>query len=368
MKFRFLSKGIYLYFGALLVACSSFAQYSSESDIDYLLEDAGLDTAIPPFYQGLEEKSYYHARQIHGMKQDMNAHSRNLRDLRTRFNQVFYGRKTSGGGEDPFLVGAPPQMPVKAEVKPRIVYVPPPPRRPRDRYELPQTNANLADENQAAFNEETNPANLLAFSVQEPGSYQSHDGQPVSPDTGMMQGNGISTASRKFDYYIFTRAGLAVAPKIKKELQNYRRYDLGYSLSLSGGVRMDSLRMGLIFLHQRNELHSSSWKLDPSTGLRFDVNGKTSTNALLVDLSYSIPVVSSLEVVLNGAIGYRDTKSYAHGNGQSGSVNDDGFVWSAGTGLNWSFSEQASLLLAYRYFAEETVPTHNIDLGLEFDF
>ena len=365
MKFRFPSKGIYLCFGALLVACSSFAQYSSESDIDYLLEDAGLDTAIPPFYQGLEEKSYYHARQIHGMKQDMNAHSRNLRDLRTRFNQVFYGRKTSGGGEDPFQVGAPPQMPVKAEVKPRIVYVPPPPRRPRDRYELPQTNANLANENQAVSNEETNPANLLAFSVQEPGSYQSHDGQPVSPDAGMMQGNGISTIPRKFDYYILTRAGLAATAKITKLSNLYKRYKPGLSGSLTGGVRKDRWSLGLTALYQRNSLHSNSWAYLPKEPLAGDVV----SSALLVEFSRRIPIYTSFSLDLGGALGYRQTTTSLVLSGNPvPAKTDNGFVWSAGTGLNWSFTEQASLLLAYRYFAAETVPTHNADLGLEFDF
>jgi hypothetical protein len=363
MKFSFPLKGIYLCFGALLIACSSFAQYSSESDIDYLLENAGIETAIPPFYQGLDEKSYYHARQIHGMKQDMNAHSRNLRDLRMRFNQVFYGRKTSNGVGDPFQVGAVPQMPEKTEVKPRIVYVPPPPRRSRDRYEPPQTNANLAHETQVVSNEETNPAHLLAFSVQEPGSYHSHDGQPLSPDAGMVQRNGISTTPRKFDYYILTRAGLAVTAKIKKDSNLYRRYDPGYNMSISGGVRLDRWRMGLQLLHQRNQLHSTSW-----IGPRVPMTGETKTNALLADFSYQMPVFSSLAINISGALGYRKTTSSAVLLGGSRRKVDDGFVWSAGTGLEWSFSEQVSLLLAYRYFAEDTVPTHNADLGLEFDF
>jgi hypothetical protein len=365
MKFSFPLKGIYLCFGALLIACSSFAQYSSESDIDYLLENAGLDTAIPPFYQGLDEKSYYHARQIHGMKQDMNAHSRNLRDLRTRFNQVFYGRKTSNGVGDPFQVGAVPQMPVKAEVKPRIVYVPPPPRRHRDRYELSQTNANLAHETQVVSNEETNPADLLAFSVQEPGSYHSHDGQPVSPDAGMVQRNGISTAPRKFDYYILTRAGLAATAKITKLPNLYKRYQPGFSGSLTGGLRMDRWSLGLTALYQRNRLHSNSWARLPRQSLTGDV----ASNAFLVEISHRVPVYTSFSLNLHGALGYRQTTTSLVLSGNPVPANTDkGFVWSAGTGLEWSFAEQASLLLAYRYFAEETVPTHNIDLGLEFDF
>ena len=179
----------------------------------------------------------------------------------------------------------------------------------------------------------------------------------------MVQRNGISTTPRKFDYYILTRAGLAVTAKIKKASNLYRRYDPGYNMSISGGVRLDRWRMGMKLLHQRNQFHSTSW-----FGPRLPLIGKTSTNAMLADFSYQIPVFSSLGINVNGAMGYRETTSSADFLGGSRRKVDDGFVWSAGTGLEWSFAEQASLLLAYRYFAEETVPTHNIDLGLEFEF
>jgi opacity protein-like surface antigen len=120
-------------------------------------------------------------------------------------------------------------------------------------------------------------------------------------------------------------------------------------------------------LHQRNRLHSTSW-IDSRSQLK----GDTQTNAILVDFSYGIEILPTLDVDVGGGLGYRKTTSSADWviAGVPDSVNkvDQGFVWSAGVGLDWNFSEQASLLLAYRYFAEETVPTHNADLGLEFDF
>ena len=133
---------------------------------------------------------------------------------------------------------------------------------------------------------------------------------------------------------------------------------------LSGGVRLGQWRMGLSVLHQRNLLHSNSWAQLRTNSLSGDVT----TNALLTEFSYGIPVFSSFSLNLNGALGYRKTTTSLEYLGTPSSKVDNGFVWSAGTGLEWSFSEQASLILAYRYFAEETVPTHNADLGLEFDF
>jgi len=86
-----------------------------------------------------------------------------------------------------------------------------------------------------------------------------------------------------------------------------------------------------------------------------------------------MPVYSSLFMNFDLGLGYRWSKSsYEYSNSLSPtkntSIDDDYFLWSLGIGGGWSFNEQASLLLAYRYFAEDTVPTHNVDLGLEFDF
>ena len=376
MKAGFYLQVVFLYFIFIFASGISLAQSSPEYDSGYLFEEAGFDSAIPPFYQGLDEKSYYHARQIHGMKQDMNAYSRNLRDLRKRFNQVFYGRKTSDGGEDPFQVGAPPQLPPKKEVSPRIIYVPPAPRKPRDRYEAPQTDANFAHETQVTSDEQTNPADLLAFSVQEPGSYHSHDGRTVTPDSNS-KAIGLFSKPRRFDYYIMPRISAVHPSKIEKNRNHpstphYKRYELGFSGALAAGIRLNRWRFGIAAIYQQNEVHPDSWAQKVGSP-RVDWSGQTDSSAFLLEVSHRFPITNSFYGTLDLGAGYSWTQS-SYDFIKSGlllehtSPSSEDFIWSAGTGLYWSFSEQASLLLGYRYFAEETVPTHNIDLGLEFGF
>ena len=295
------------------------------------------------------------------MKKDLKSHSRNLQDLRARFNQVFYGRVGLDANGDPFRIGDEPKMSSREELKPKVVYIPPVTHAPT----LLLEGSGSAVKN--TFLEppvQSLPAeDMLAFSVEAPGDYLGHDGNPLSPprDSGVI--SEVRTP-RAFSYYIMPRAGIAVTSKIAKYPDLYKRYGPGLSAGLSGGVRLGQWRMGLSVLHQRNLLHSSSWSRARTNRLSGDVT----TNALLADFSYGIPVLASFSVNVNGGLGYRKTTTSLEFLGTPFSKVDNGFVWSAGTGLEWNFSEQASLLLAYRYFAEETVPTHNADLGLEFDF
>ena len=368
-------QGVFLCLLIVGLNSPSLAQHISDSDADYLLGDVAVSSSIPPFYENLDEKTYYHSRQIHGMKEDMNAHSRNLRDLRMRFNQVFYGRKTSGGGEDPFQVGSPPQMPVQKEVRPKLVYVPPPPREPRVRYELPQADANIGDDSQMTSDEEINADNLLAFSVQAPGSYQSHDGRQVNPETSAT-GTELFSKPRRFDYYIMPRISVAIPSRIENNIHypkpHYKKYKVGFSGALSAGVRLDRWRLGIAGIHQQNELHPTSWAKESPGGPKFDRTGKTRSFAWMIEASHVMPVYSSLFMNFDLGLGYRWSKSsYEYSNSLSTkntSFSEDYFLWSVGTGLEWSFSEQISMLLAYRYLSDDLVPTHNADLGLEFDF
>jgi hypothetical protein len=366
MEIRFWLKSIPLCLLLGFLTHPLLGQYSLESDSLYLDEDEVTASLIPPFYQSLEEKNYYHSRQIHGMKKDLNSHSRNLQDLRARFNQVFYGRAGLDANGDPFRIGDEPKMPSYEELKPKVVYIPPATSNPTLFLESSGSTV-------GSVYIDTQPSpplpaeDMLAFSVEAPGDYFGPDGNPVSipTDSGVIS---EARPPRTFSYYIMPRAGIAVSSKTSKRPNAYRRYEPGFSGSLLAGIRMDRWRMGLEVIHQRNELHPTTWVASKVTGVRYYVKGKTSTNAVLADFSYQIPVISSLGIIINGSMGYRKTTSSADFTGGTIAIADDGFVWSAGTGLEWSFSEQASLLLAYRYFAEETVPTHNADLGLEFDF
>jgi hypothetical protein len=363
MKICFWFRGFCLCSLSGLLTLPLLGQYSLGGDALYLDEDEVTDSAIPPFYQSLEEKNYYHSRQIHGMKKDLNSHSRNLQDLRARFNQVFYGRAGLDANGDPFRIGDEPKMPSYEELKPKVVYIPPATSNPTLFLESSGSTV-------GAVSIDTQPSpplpaeDMLAFSVEAPGDYFGPDGNPVSIPTD----SGVISEARSplaFSYYIMPRAGIAVSSKIVKYTNLYKRYEPGFSAGLSGGVRLGQWRMGLSLLHQRNLLHSSSWARLP----RKPLSGDVTTNALLAELAYGIPVFTSFSLNLNGALGYRKTTTSLALSGTPVQANtDNAFAWSVGTGLEWSFSEQASLLLAYRYFAEETVPTHNADLGLEFDF
>lgn len=354
----------------------SFGQYISDRETDYLLENVAVSTVIPPFYQNLDEKTYYHSRQIHGMKKDLNSHAKNLSDLRIRFNQVFYGRKSAAGGTDPFLVGPRPQMPVHHEESAGIVYIPPSPKEPRVRNESPQSYVEVPEAGQTASGEEFTSDALLAFSVQEPGVFTSHDGRQIPPLPNT-KSTEVGIKPRKFDYYIIPRISLAIPSQIEKNINHpqphYKRYNVGVSGSLSSGLRLDRWRLGIAGILQQNELHPTSWAKESPVGPRFDRAGKTSSFAFMIEASHIIPVYSSLFMNFDLGFGYRFSKSsYEYSNSLSPtkytSIDEDYFLWSIGTGFGWEFSEQVSLLLAYRYFDEETVPTHHLDLGFEFDF
>ncbi|SVD64873.1 uncharacterized protein METZ01_LOCUS417727, partial [marine metagenome] len=109
MRICFGLSGVFLCSLTGFLTLPLLGQHSLESDSLYLDEYEVAGSAIPPFYQSLEEKNYYHSRQIHGMKKDLNSHSRNLQDLRARFNQVFYGRVGSDANGDPFRIGDEPK-------------------------------------------------------------------------------------------------------------------------------------------------------------------------------------------------------------------------------------------------------------------
>ena len=366
----------------LLWAFPVFAQFSSGLEDDYSSLDSSDGSTIPPIYSTLKEKRFYHARQIHSMKKDLNDHSRNLYDLRRRFDQAFFGKNSAVDRSDPFLVGPEPRLPVAPDSGRRVRYVPPapPPEPPASvPYFFPEENNQPPPQPIAPISEE----NLLAFNVQAPGTYLSHDNQLIAPPPPPSVGvrpvqQGTSSTSGRFEYYFLPRGSAAYPHKIFKKYNDprplYKRYRPGFSAGLSTGVRLDRWRLGFAGIYQENKLHPTSWAWNEKHLRRFDLAGKTSIRTALFEISHRVPVSSSLSITLDAGIGYHWRKStfdLSDGNPinfQQIEITDEDFIWSAGTGLEWSFSPVASLILSYRYFASEEVPTHNADLGLEIDF
>ena len=364
----------------LLWTFPAFAQFASGLEDDYSSLDSSDGSTIPPIYSTLNEKRFYHARQIHGMKKDLNDHSRNLYDLRRRFDQAFFGKNSAVDRSDPFLVGPEPRLPVAPDSGRRVRYVPPspPPEPPASvPYFFPEENNQPPPQPIAPISEE----NLLAFNVQAPGTYLSHDNQLIAPPPsfGFSPGQEVtSSTSGRFEYYFLPRGSIAYPYRMKKNQGNplqphYQRYDPGFSAGLSGGIRTDRWRIGIAGVHQENKLHADSWAASfGTTWPKYDWSGKTTVTAALLEVSHLVPLWSSLKLSLGGGCGHAWTRSNYEftlgANSVSSSRSYGDFIWSAGTGLEWSFSQSASLILSYRYFASEEVPTHNADLGLEIDF
>lgn len=367
MRIGFCLKSLPLYLLILQSTGFLFAQYSGGSDIDYTSIDGTEDSAIPSFYQTLDEKSFYHSRQIRGMKRDLNDHSRNLYDLRRRFDQVFFGRNSANLRGDPFVVGPEQKLPTSNEVNRQITYVPPP----------PPSGANAIEPRVDVADSQSADENLLAFNVQARGSYLSHDNQVINPLGESAASSGPARKDR-FDYYFLPRVSVAYPYKIKRNQghspqPHYQRYLPGFSAALSTGIRIDRWRLGIAGHFQENSLHSASWAARKTTAWpKYEWSGETSVTAALFEVSHLVPLLSSFSLNLNAGGGYAWTKSnydfkLAAASEHSEKAYSD-FIWVAGAGLEWSFSQRASLLLSYRYFASEEVPTHNADLGLEFDF
>ena len=303
-------------------------------------------------------------------------------ELRRRFDQAFFGKNSAADRSDPFLVGPEPRLPVAPDSGRRVRYVPPspPPEPPASvPYFFPEENNQPPPQPIAPISEE----NLLAFNVQAPGTYLTHDNRVISPPPSFGVSavqQGASSPAGRFDYYFLPKASVAYPYKIRrnydKKPYRYQRFRPGFSAGLSSGVRIDRWRLGVAGLYQENNLHSTSNAISLGNN-KYAWSGKTGVTAALLEVSHIVPLSRSLSVNLNGGCGYAWTRSnwvFAAFNNaaspprESRNPSQDDFIWSAGTGLEWSFSQSASLILSYRYFASEEVPTHNADLGLEIDF
>ena len=109
---------------------------------------------------------------------------------------------------------------------------------------------------------------------------------------------------------------------------------------------------GILFIIPR--LHSSSIRLA----------GDSETFAGFLDLGYTFPLFSELEANIGAGICYY--LSIIDDNRDQSSRKDHDLYLTLSSGLAWRFSEYFSMQLNYRYFHEDEVPAHLIELGLNF--
>lgn len=303
--------------------------------------------AFPAGVTNFEEKGLYHQRRMRGMKRDFNDYSRRLYDLRRRFDKVFYGRDSSASATDPFVVGNEPAPPGMRPPR-NIEYVPPPPPEP------PVPLEPIVPEVTPEFEEE---GEELAFNVDAPGQFTENENAVP-----------VERAPRKFDYFLFPRAGYSHPGKKRQGVSGgtaYKReYKVGHSYALSGGIRQGPWTLGLDVSHRTNALKRRS-----HYGPLIAMQGENVSTAVLLQASYEVPVYSKLSLVLRAGMGAtRSDRSALFSNGARAEVSQWGLAGAAGGSLSWAFTDSFAAHLGAHYYYEEELPTYNADFGFAFDF
>ena len=294
---------------------------------------------IVDYYENVNDKSFYQLKRIHGMKGELNSYSEKLHNLQERFDKIFYGFSSKGNYKTPFDTTMQPTRPV---VKPRTPVV------------LPKmdSSAEIAPRYQEPA-QQAPPENQLAFNVDSPGKF-SRDDQSVSTFSPGRQGG--------LGYYFLLRPGIAIPYDIHKSGHSYKRFDPGYSATLSGGFKINNFKVGLGGGYKNHSFHETSKLRSPDRLL----TGGSETFAGYLDLEYTLPIANVLEAYFGLGFGYHLT--LIDDNKDLSTRKEHDIFFTGSMGVNWKMSELFSLSLGYRYFPENEVPAHIIELGTNFDF
>lgn len=294
---------------------------------------------IVDYYETVNDKSFYQLKRIHGMKGELNSYSEKLHNLQDRFDKIFYGLSSKGNFQTPFDTTMQPVRPV---VKPRTPAVMPKMEAPTQitpRYQEPV--------------EQAPPENQLAFNVDSPGKF-SRDDQRVSTFSPDREGG--------LGYYFLFKPGVAIPYDIHKSNHSYKRFDPGFSAILSGGFKIKNFKVGLGGGYKNHSFHDTSKLRSPDRPL----TGGSETFAGYLDLEYTLPIANAWEAYFGLGFGYHLT--LIDDNQDLSTRKEHDIFFTGSTGVNWKMSELFALSLGYRYFHENEVPAHIIELGANFDF
>ena len=96
------------------------------------------------------------------------------------------------------------------------------------------------------------------------------------------------------------------------------------------------------------------------------LTGGSETFAGYLDLEYTLPIANAWEAYFGLGFGYHLT--LIEDNKDLSTRKEHDIFFTGSTGVNWKMSELFALSLGYRYFHENEVPAHIIELGANFDF
>ena len=318
--------------------------------VDYTQGEQALPSRMSTmdFFEDVDEKSFYQQKRIYGMKNELNNYSEKLHNLKERFDRIFYGLSSDGRFSTPFDTSSQPQRPVQEPIEPASLSFPP----------VSTSSGTIKENNpsvdELANDEEVNvtpPQNQLAFNVESPGEFTQNDMIVSTFDPEYSPAGG---------YYLILSPGIALPYEKHNSSKSYRKYDPGFSGSLASGLQAGAFRIGLGGIYKRHTFHHSA-RLH-SSSLR--LAGDSETFAGFLDLGYTFPLYTKLEANIGAGIGYY--LSIIDDNRDQSSRKDHDLYLTLSSGLAWRFSEYFSMQLNYRYFHEDEVPAHLIELGLNF--
>lgn len=301
------------------------------------------------FFEDVDEKSFYQQKRIYGMKNELNNYSEKLHNLKERFDRIFYGLSSDGRFSTPFDTSSQPQRPIQKPIAPSSLSFPPVSTSPEP---VSENNPSPDELNIDKEINATPPQNQLAFNVESAGEFTQND---------MIVSTFDPELSSKGGYYLILSPGIAFPYEKHNSSKSFRKYDPGFSGSLTSGLKSGGFRIGLGGIYKRHTFHHSAQLHSSSIRLA----GDTETFAGFLDLGYTFTLSSKLEANIGAGIGYY--LSIIDDNGDQSSRKDHDIFLTLSTGLAWRFSEYFSTQMNYRYFHEDEVPAHLIELGLNFD-
>jgi opacity protein-like surface antigen len=299
------------------------------------------------FFDELDDKSFYQQKRIYGMKNELNDYSEKLHNLKERFDRIFYGISSNDSFETPFDTNSQPQRPVRKKIEPDSLSSIQPGIATNN---YPENNSSFDDLTFEEPIEFTPSENQLAFNVDSPGEFTQNN-QIVSTFDPQSSGPG--------GYYLIISPGIAFPYKKHATLKSYRKYDPGFSVNMTGGMESGNFRVGIGGAYKRHTFHHSA-RLHPSSN---GLSGDSETFAGFLDLGYRFPISSSLGLNLGAGVGYY--LSRIEDKPDFSSRKDHDIFWTLSAGMLWNYSELLALSFNYRYFHEQEIPAHLVELGLK---
>jgi len=321
-------------FGSFFISVFTMAQITYDSEY----KSYSSKKPVVDYYENMDDKSFYQQKRIHGMKGELNNYSEKLHNLQDRFDKIFYGLSSQGSFKTPFDTSNQPARPV---IQPRVEYTPPP----------AQVNSSLLDDIPVVGEQPS--ANQLAFNVDSPGTFTQDEKVVSTFNPNSKNGAG---------YYFLFRPGMAFASKIHKNADSYKRFNDGFSATVAGGFKVNNFNIGLGGVYKKHSFHDDSKLRTPLQPL----TGDSETYSGFLDLGYNLNVSRSIDLYAGIGVGYY--LSLIDDKRDLSSRKDHGVFLTGSTGISWRMSEVFALSLGYRYFHEDEVPAHIVELGANFTF